>query len=268
MNIKFKLPLWVQRILLTIVILGISVAIHYLLVTIVGLDISTVTNYLLILVSILALFSWWIQRKFEGPKLTASYKFEEPMARFSRHRIKISDDPEEYRICPNYDFHFLVENSGMSSARNVVADVVEFLREDESGSLVIQDDWLPVPLRYHKNEFVQLLHPERKYYWNIGTIYSPENRPILPAEEQDKWLGKEEDGLCLRLDLWKPPYEQIRLLPEGTYGIRIMLYSENAATEEIKLKIKWSGEWPKTENEMLEKGIIEQVQSFKDVDRA
>jgi hypothetical protein len=78
--------------------------------------------------------------------------------------------------------------------------------------------------------------------------------------------GKEGDGLRFELDLWKPPHDQINVFLEGRYGIKVVIYSENAKSAEILLEIEWKGNWKKDKEDMFEEIKIKQVQSFKEID--
>ena len=93
-------------------------------------DPLSTSDLVLIILTVVALFGWVVRRKLEAPKLTVFYNHKEPMARLSARSEILPAD------WPVYDFHFRVKNSGMSSARNVVADIVEFRREDEFGALI------------------------------------------------------------------------------------------------------------------------------------
>jgi hypothetical protein len=199
------------------------------------------------------------------PKLTAHYEHKEPMAR--RSSRSINKKPTGWRV---YDFHFLVENEGRSKAEKVAAVVVEFWTDGGSGKLVKSEDFLPVPLRYTSEDGKDIeavdVHPSRPYYWNIGDIYPPYAQEDWVKEVIFDDLGKEIEGHLFRLDLYKPPYNQAQALQKGTYGIKVVLYSENAKPAEILLTIRWSGNWTPKEREMLEKKIkIEKVQSFEKV---
>lgn len=206
-----------------------------------------------------------LRRKFLAPKLVASYDHVEPMAR--RSSRSINKKPTGWCV---YDFHFLVKNEGRSKAEKVAAVVVEFWSESGSGKLVKREDFLPVPLRYTSEDSKDIeavdVHPSRPYYWNIGDIYPPYAQEDWVKEVIFDDLGKEIEGQLFRLDLYKPPYNQAQALPEGTYGIKVVLYSENAKSAEILLTIRWSGNWKPEEREMLEKEIkIEKVRSFEKV---
>jgi hypothetical protein len=205
---------------------------------------------------------YWVSRKREeekAPKLVASYDHKEPMARRSARSIKRGRQPV-------YDFHFLLENNGRSPARKAVAEIVEFRYDDGSGKLLKLKEFMPVPLRYHLTEFVDV-YPERPYYWNIGSIFpeevqkSREGKTFYNAYLYDV-PGKEGDGLRFELDLWKPPHEQVNVFLEGRYGIKVVIYSENADPAEILLHTKWSGKWKSNEDKMLDQIKIKQVQSF------
>lgn len=201
-----------------------------------------------------------IREEEKAPKLVASYDHKEPMARRSSRTI--GGRPAGWDV---YDFHFLVKNEGESKAEKTAAIIVEYRKDDGSGKLVKREDFLPVPLRYTTEdnkdiEFVDV-HPNRPYYWNIGYVY--------PKKQQKSWFTEylydepldEVEGLLFRLDLYRPPYYQAQVLPKGTYGIKVVIYSENAKPAEILLKIEWSGTWAK-EDQMFDEIKITQVGSF------
>ncbi len=159
---------------------------------------------------------------------------------------------------PLYDFHFHLRNTGRSTAESVTATIVEFWYEDQSGDLVQLGGFLPVPLRYLKSEIVDI-HPKRPYYWNVG--YLPSRRALkkLPMPPRFDAPGKQSSGLAFWLDLEGAPWYQVNALASGTYGIKIMLHSKNAAAEPIYLKISWTGRWRSTEASMFKQIRIEQV---------
>ena len=225
-------------------------------------DPLTTSDLVLIVLTIVALFGWWVQRKLLAPKLVASYEHKKPMARLSSRTS--ANQPTGWLV---YDFHFFVENKGTSKAESVAAVVVEYWSASGSGKLIKRDDFLPVPLRYTTEddkpvEFVDV-HSGRPYYWNIGDIYPEEVQAAWPKEELYNEPGKKVEGLLFKLDLYKPPYYQTRAFPKGIYGIKVVLYSENAKPAEIFLKFEWTGEWKPNEEEMFEQIKIEQVHSFE-----
>lgn len=226
-------------------------------------DLQALTTADLVLIGLLvaAIFGFLFQRKYEAPKIVASYDHKEPMARRSAR----SDKSHPVGV-PVYDFHFLVKNTGRSPARKVVSVIVEFWHEDDSGALIKKEDFLPVPLRYaHETvnskpvpvESVDV-HPDRPYYWNIGTIPSEQAQEIWwPEETLYSVRGKERRGLPFVLDLYRPPHNQVNALYEGKHRIKVVLYSENSKPAEIVLEINWTGVWKDKEEEMFVGIVIE-----------
>jgi hypothetical protein len=198
-----------------------------------------------------------LQRTYLAPRLQASYRHEQPMARRSSRTVQGRGAGPVV-----FDFHFELKNTGRTPARNVVAEIVEFWHEAEPGKLVKLDEFMPVYLRYHQTEFVDV-HPERPYYWNIGDIY--------PHRLQRTWNkgsvydapGKQGNGLRFRLDLYSAPHNQVNALLKGTYGLKIALYSENAKPEIIHLRLTWSGKWRASLQDMLSEIIMQEAKPFR-----
>ena len=217
-----------------------------------------IDNIALIFPTITGVSIYLLKKMLEAPVLIASYSHNEPMVKKNTHAIpsyKIIEDKliRDSFNAEVYDFHFLVENFGFSSANYVVADIVELWEENKSGELVKDKTWLPVPLRYHKNEFVQQVHRRRTYYW-------PEDFKNQPVRNEYIW----DDGSpTFRLDLWNPPSLQIRLRIDRVFGIKIFLYGENVKPEVIYLKIMWDGKWHDEKKEMFERIKIKQYSSIK-----
>src|SRR3990172_2042636 len=214
------------------------------------------TAFLALIAFVAPYLVWRLQREYLAPRLRASYDHKEPMARLSSRSV--NGRPTRNNV---YDFHFLLRNVGETPAKNVVAEIVEFWYEREAGVLIKLDQFLPVYLRYQQTESVDI-HPKRPYYWNIGDIH--------PSEVQQTWdkatifdaPGKRGPGQRFRLDLYGAPHNQTNALLAGEYGLKIVLYSENAKPAEIRLLIKWSGKWRATAENLLNEMVIEQVRSF------
>ena len=160
-----------------------------------------------------------------------------------------------------YDFHFLVRNSGRSPAKKVVAEIVEFWYVGMSGHLIALEEFLPVYLRYHRTEYVDV-HPQRPYYWNIGQIPSRKLQNLWNKESLYDAPGTSARGLRFMLDLHSAPHNQTNVLAQGTFGIVVMLYSENAKPSKLCLRIEWSGRWSATAEQMFSEIRLKQVDSF------
>lgn len=214
------------------------------------------TTLLLAVVAFIAPYVVWrLQRRHLAPRLRVSYDHSEPMARLSSRSV--GGRPTGTRV---FDFHFLVRNLGRTPARNVVAEIVEFWY-DHDGLLVRLKEFLPVYLRYHQTEYVDI-HPQRPYYWNIGSIPSREIQRGWDRRTLDDAPGKAGRGLRFALDLLNAPHNQTNVLLTGTYGIMVVLYSENAKPEVIRLRIEWSGRWRASATAMSKEIVITQVDSF------
>ena len=214
-------------------------------------------SLLLVLAAFIAPYSVWLRRRrYLAPKLTALYEHSEPMARLSSRSV--NGKPTGLKI---YDFHFLVTNVGRSPACKVVAEIVEFWYPDSSGKLVRMETFLPVYLRYHRTEQVDI-HPERPYYWNIGYIPPRSVQNSLDKNSVYDAPGTSGRGLRFILDLYKPPHNQPNVLLRGSYGLKISLYSENAKPTHLHLEINWSGQWRATTEHMLGQIRIAQVKSL------
>jgi hypothetical protein len=159
-----------------------------------------------------------------------------------------------------YDFHFRVVNGGKTPARNVVAEIVEFWF-DKDGALARLEGFLPVYLRYHQTEYVDI-HPERPYYWNIGEIPSRDIQNSWNKQALCDVPGKRGPGLRFKLDLLNAPHNQPNVLLKGTYGLKVVLYSENARPATICLRVEWSGRWRASAQAMLKQIVITRVDSF------
>lgn len=226
-------------------------------------DISTIEflqlcgTLLLVLAAFIAPYTVWLRRrKYLAPKLVAAYEHIEPMARLSSWSA--GGKPTGMKV---YDFHFLVKNVGRSPAHKAVAEIVEFWYPDSSGELVRMKEFLPVYLRYHQDEQVDI-HPVRPYYWNIGNIPQRSFQKTIDKNSIYDVPGTSGRGLRFILDLHNPPHNQPNVLLRGKYGLKITLYSENARSIDLYLEINWTGQWRARTDKMLEQIRIAQVKSF------
>jgi hypothetical protein len=215
------------------------------------------TTCLLAIIAFVAPYAVWrLQRRHLAPKLRASYTHAEPTARLSSRTVQgRAAGPLVY------DFHFKVTNTGRTPAKNTVAEIVEFWHEAQPGKLSQLQTFMPVYLRYHQTEFVDV-HPQRPYYWNIGDIYDASFQGTWTRGSLYDAPGKARRGLRFRLDLHSAPHNQVNVLLKGTYGLKIVLYSEDAKPEIIRLKITWSGKWRASLDGMLKQIVIQEVKSF------
>jgi hypothetical protein len=101
----------------------------------------------------------------------------------------------------------------------------------------------------------------RKVFCDIGSVspnYTLANNPHL----QDVPGNHNRDNLRFILAQTLYPYAQPSCFVSGTYGIKILLYSENARRQEVYFKITWSGRWHDTQEAMFREIVIQQVRSI------
>jgi hypothetical protein len=217
------------------------------------------TTIILASAAFLAPFQAWRRRRdYMAPKLVPTFDPVEPMARLSSRSR--NGRPTGLKV---YDFHFKVVNSGRSPAVKTVAEVVEFWYDNGKGAMVKLETFMPVYLRYGPDTETTDVHPERIYYWNIAEIPEPsaqtgwkKKRAVFDPP------GKRGRGPRVFLDLFKPPHNQVNSLLKGTYGLKVVLFSENAEPAEISLLISWKGKWRPATDQMLEDVDIRQVSAI------
>ena len=199
-----------------------------------------------------------LKRSFLAPKLLISFRQSPPICRLASRR-SISTPTS---VVPSYEFHFQVKNRGKSQARQVEAVLEDIWIYDTSGKPSRIKDFVSVKLRYDNEgtRFVDI-NPERQILWNLGYILSSPQHPWIRNELLINAPEGEEDGLRFFLDLLERPFEQPNCFLPGIYGIKVVIYSENAKPSEVNFKIVWSGNWKETEKEMFQEIVIIKVKS-------
>jgi hypothetical protein len=199
-----------------------------------------------------------IKQKWFGPTIKTSFDESPPYCIKTFYRYR---DPEKmFDSIPVFFFRFLVENIGNTKLNNCEA--------------VLEQLWLlsdnKKPKKFTGFQYVNLLwvsphqpiidiRPHRKKYCNIGHISHPEHQQ---GEEFFKCFDLKRTNysdLRFVFELSTSPNAQPNCISKGKYGIKIVLYSDNAPTKELWYQIDFSGEWDLNIKNMFKELKIVQI---------
>jgi len=209
-----------------------------------------------------------VKRNVFAPKLHISFELAPPYC--IRTYWRAINNPDFRELV--YYFRFQVRNNGLSQARLCEAVLEELWIYDASGNPSKLSNFTSVNLRW-AGENPQLMdnpqyinvNPQRRVYCDIGHLSSLAHQQ---REERKIFIdmpGRNGESLRFLLDQLQYPYSQPNCFAPGRYGIKVSIYSENAARQEARFTITWSGKWQETEPEMFRELVIQGVDRFQSV---
>lgn len=204
---------------------------------------------------VLFLSPWW-RDKYSSARLRLNFEFRVGSACSHQTKMTIPETEISFWV---YYFIFEVRNKGKSQAEDCEAVLERVWEVDGAGKKRERESFLPVNLRWSpggsKNRVLKTVYPGGRRFCNIGFI--------KPLEHQDDSVYRkisEEQKEMNKFFFDLPPgqkfYRQWDCLVPGEYEIQISVYSKNARKKTKKFKIRWSGDWKDTEEEMFREIVI------------
>ena len=180
-----------------------------------------------------------IKKKWFGPSIAITFDISHPSFLISvddRNSVLVDED-DGY---PKYYFQFLIENTGASTLKSCEVVIERIWNIDSDGNPYEFKGFQSANLLWAPQQLPIInIRPHRKKYCFLGHISTPEYHPpknkmldILELlETQNKFYFEVEEKNSLQ------PY----CLHKGNYMVKVVIYSDNANTEELWFRISWAG---------------------------
>jgi hypothetical protein len=200
-----------------------------------------------------------LKRKWFAPKLSIEFKLVPPYCHQTFH-APINSKTQT----PVYYFRFQIVNTGQTQAKLCEAVLEKIWQYDSAERPTELEGYSPINLRWsgkdRTNATFLNINPNRKVFCDIGHIFPFEYQYDHERQSLIDIPGK-HDPKALRfvLDQTQYPYSQLNCFIPGKYGMKIVLYSENAEPQEVCFRLSWSGSWQDTESVMFKELVIQKV---------
>jgi hypothetical protein len=220
------------------------------------------TTLFLGIIAILApVVSEAVKRKVFAPIVTVTFDETSPICH--KTFFNISSDPMVQRLEPVFYFRFKVENTGKSKLVQCEAVLEQLWIYNSAGIPQRLPGFNDINLRWSGGSPISVdLSPNRGKYCNVGHIAS------LIAQRREGYKidlpGAHDDKLRFMFELLEYPNSQANCLVPGKYAIKILLYSENAQTQELWFEIAWSGNWQEAETDMFRELTMRRIRKISD----